>query len=65
MLFVCGAHVHNRNVMLSDDGKTPILMDFGSTVKARVPVENRSQALLQQVSRKTGARSPPILTIGL
>jgi serine/threonine kinase 16 len=36
------------NVMISDDG-TPILMDFGSTMKARIPIENRSQALLQQV----------------
>lgn len=35
------------NVMISDDG-TPILMDFGSTVKARIPIENRSQALMQQ-----------------
>ncbi|KAF8573020.1 other/NAK protein kinase [Ramaria rubella] len=36
------------NVMLSDDGQTPILMDFGSTIKARVKVETRSQALAQQ-----------------
>lgn len=35
------------NIMLADDG-TPILMDFGSTVKARIPIETRSQALLQQ-----------------
>ncbi|KAF7979164.1 hypothetical protein HWV62_43425 [Athelia sp. TMB] len=35
------------NVMISDDG-TPILMDFGSTMKARIPIENRSQALMQQ-----------------
>ncbi|KAI6042574.1 protein kinase [Pisolithus marmoratus] len=35
------------NVMLADDD-TPILMDFGSTVKARIPVETRPQALLQQ-----------------
>jgi serine/threonine kinase 16 len=35
------------NVMISDDG-TPILMDFGSTMKARVPIESRSQAMLQQ-----------------
>jgi len=35
------------NVMVSDNG-TPILMDFGSTVKARIPIENRSQALMQQ-----------------
>ena len=38
--------------MIADDGKTPILMDFGSAMKARVPIENRSQALLQQVCRK-------------
>ncbi|KAJ3505339.1 hypothetical protein NLJ89_g7472 [Agrocybe chaxingu] len=36
------------NIMIADDGKTPILMDFGSTMKARVFIENRSQALLQQ-----------------
>ncbi|KAG6333022.1 hypothetical protein ID866_6066 [Astraeus odoratus] len=35
------------NVMLADDG-TPILMDFGSAVKARIAIETRSQALLQQ-----------------
>ncbi|KAG9015216.1 hypothetical protein FRB94_004335 [Tulasnella sp. JGI-2019a] len=35
------------NVMLSDDG-TPILMDFGSTIKARIHIENRNQALMQQ-----------------
>ncbi|GJJ08228.1 hypothetical protein Clacol_002437 [Clathrus columnatus] len=35
------------NVMLSDDGQ-PILMDFGSTVKARIKIETRSQALAQQ-----------------
>lgn len=38
------------NVMIADDGLTPILMDFGSTLKARIYIENRSQALLQQVS---------------
>ncbi|KAF5382212.1 hypothetical protein D9615_004419 [Tricholomella constricta] len=36
------------NVMIADDGVTPILMDFGSTVKARIPIDNRNQALLQQ-----------------
>ncbi|KAF9451923.1 protein kinase [Macrolepiota fuliginosa MF-IS2] len=36
------------NIMIADDGATPILMDFGSTMKARISVENRSQALLQQ-----------------
>ncbi|KAI0058681.1 Pkinase-domain-containing protein [Artomyces pyxidatus] len=36
------------NVMIADDGVTPILMDFGSCVRARVPIQNRSQALFQQ-----------------
>ncbi|EKM78077.1 hypothetical protein AGABI1DRAFT_114902 [Agaricus bisporus var. burnettii JB137-S8] len=36
------------NVMIADDNVTPILMDFGSTMKARVHIENRSLALLQQ-----------------
>ena len=35
--------------MIANDGKTPILMDFGSTMKARINIENRSQALMQQV----------------
>lgn len=34
--------------MVADDG-TPILMDFGSTMKARIPIDNRSVALMQQV----------------
>ena len=36
--------------MIADDRVTPILMDFGSAMKARVKIENRSQALLQQVN---------------
>ena len=36
------------NVMIADDGVTPILMDFGSCVKARIVIENRSRALVQQ-----------------
>ncbi|KAG6374367.1 other/NAK protein kinase [Boletus reticuloceps] len=36
------------NVMIADDGVTPILMDFGSAMKARIPIETRQQALLQQ-----------------
>ncbi|KAF8639418.1 hypothetical protein AX17_001508 [Amanita inopinata Kibby_2008] len=36
------------NVMIADDGVTPILMDFGSAVRARIRVENRSQALYHQ-----------------
>ncbi|KAJ6520895.1 other/NAK protein kinase [Mycena vulgaris] len=35
------------NIMIADDG-APIVMDFGSTVKARVEISNRSQALVQQ-----------------
>lgn len=33
--------------MIADDG-SPVLMDFGSAMKARIKIENRSQALLQQ-----------------
>lgn len=33
--------------MVSDDG-SPILMDFGSAIKARIKIETRQQALLQQ-----------------
>ncbi|KAG2139198.1 protein kinase [Suillus bovinus] len=36
------------NIMIADDGVTPILMDFGSTVKARIKIDSRSLALLQQ-----------------
>ena len=35
--------------MIAEDG-SPILMDFGSAVQARIKIENRSQALYQQVS---------------
>ncbi|KNE97649.1 NAK protein kinase [Puccinia striiformis f. sp. tritici PST-78] len=35
------------NVLISDDDQ-PILMDFGSAIKARIPVPNRSIALQQQ-----------------
>ena len=37
------------NVMFSDEGN-PILMDFGSTVVARMYIATRSEALTQQVS---------------
>jgi serine/threonine kinase 16 len=36
------------NIMLSDESE-PILMDFGSTVLARVRIDTRQQALMQQV----------------
>ncbi|EJD06924.1 other/NAK protein kinase [Fomitiporia mediterranea MF3/22] len=35
------------NVMVADDG-SPILMDFGSAIRARIKIETRQQALLQQ-----------------
>ncbi|CAK5269738.1 unnamed protein product [Mycena citricolor] len=35
------------NIMISDEG-APIVMDFGSCIKARIPITNRSQALVQQ-----------------
>lgn len=34
--------------MLTDDGKRPILMDFGSARPARIDIPNRSVALAQQ-----------------
>lgn len=36
------------NILISDDGKTPILMDFGSVTKARIPIKTRQDGLLQQ-----------------
>lgn len=36
------------NIMLTDEGE-PILMDFGSTVLARIQIDTRQQALVQQV----------------
>lgn len=47
--------------MIADDNQ-PILMDFGSTVKARIKVENRSQALLQQVGNCRVMESSLLLT---
>ncbi|CAO3625975.1 unnamed protein product [Cunninghamella echinulata] len=36
------------NVLLADDGVTPILMDFGSACEARIPIHTRQEALAQQ-----------------
>ncbi|KWU43879.1 Pkinase-domain-containing protein [Rhodotorula sp. JG-1b] len=36
------------NIMLADDNSTPILMDFGSALPARIPIPDRRVALLQQ-----------------
>lgn len=40
--------VLDRNIMIDDNGEA-ILMDFGSTCRARIHVETRQQALTQQV----------------
>lgn len=37
-----------RNVLIADDGETPVLMDFGSACPARIHIENRQEALSQQ-----------------
>lgn len=49
------------NVMIADDG-SPILMDFGSAIPARIKIQTRSQALLQQVPPFSPARPVEILT---
>ncbi|KAI9022708.1 kinase-like domain-containing protein [Phycomyces nitens] len=36
------------NVLMSDDGVTPVLMDFGSACKARIEIHSRQEALAQQ-----------------
>jgi serine/threonine kinase 16 len=36
------------NVLLSEDGKTPVLMDFGSARPARIKITDRKIALAQQ-----------------
>lgn len=36
------------NVLLSDDGKTPVLMDFGSARPAQVDIVDRQTAMKQQ-----------------
>ncbi|ORZ09796.1 other/NAK protein kinase [Absidia repens] len=36
------------NVLLADDGTTPILMDFGSACEARIVIRTRQEALSQQ-----------------
>lgn len=37
-----------RNVLIADDGKTPVLMDFGSARPARVDITDRRIAMNQQ-----------------
>lgn len=36
------------NIMIADDGATPVLMDFGSTIKAHVPINSRREAVAHQ-----------------
>jgi serine/threonine kinase 16 len=36
------------NIMISDDGVTPVLMDFGSLTPSPTPITNRTQALAVQ-----------------
>ncbi|KAI8137439.1 kinase-like domain-containing protein [Fennellomyces sp. T-0311] len=36
------------NVLIADDGQTPVLSDFGSIMRARISVKNRREALVQQ-----------------
>ena len=47
------------NVMIADDGRTPLLYDFGSTVKARRKIKNRREAVAEQVSSLFSPRSAP------
>lgn len=35
-------------MLIADDGKTPILMDFGSVARARINITNRQVAIAQQ-----------------
>ncbi|CAG8507557.1 4248_t:CDS:10 [Ambispora gerdemannii] len=46
------------NVLISDDGETAILMDFGSLVRARIKVQNRAQALSHQDLAATNSTMP-------
>ncbi|CAG8479337.1 3720_t:CDS:10 [Ambispora leptoticha] len=46
------------NVLISDDGETAILMDFGSLVRARIKVQSRPQAMLQQDMAATHSTMP-------
>ncbi|WFD26744.1 non-specific serine/threonine protein kinase [Malassezia nana] len=36
------------NILVSDDGETALLMDFGSTIRARVPIRTRRDAVAAQ-----------------
>ncbi|KAI7860119.1 kinase-like domain-containing protein [Circinella umbellata] len=36
------------NILIADDGQTPILSDFGSIMRARITIKTRQDALIQQ-----------------
>lgn len=38
----------HSNIMIADDGSTAVLMDFGSTIRARVSIANRRAAVAHQ-----------------
>ena len=40
--------VKPANIMIDDDGVTGVLMDFGSTTRARIKISNRREAVAQQ-----------------
>ncbi|CAG8574227.1 11543_t:CDS:2, partial [Diversispora eburnea] len=46
------------NILLSDDMQTPILMDFGSLIRARIKIHNRNSALMQQDLAESNSTMP-------
>ena len=60
VLNFCRVTSMNRNIMIDDNGEA-ILMDFGSTVRARIYIADRRQALTQQVSPTSASSSSFIL----
>mgnify|MGYP002717365922 CR=1 FL=1 len=41
-------HYSPSNIMIADDRRTAVLMDFGSTLKARIPIQSRKEAVAHQ-----------------
>ncbi|KAI3625582.1 hypothetical protein CBS9595_000943 [Malassezia furfur] len=42
------AAAREANIMIADDRRTAVLMDFGSTLKARIPIQSRKEAVAHQ-----------------